>query len=97
MSHLSEILDQQSWLTTAATDISQTLPAEIERRRKWLEREAIERKERAGESADVARAGMSLAPAVVLACNNPLPDEIGIDAGASAADAGDKPCDSGPK
>jgi len=46
MSHLSEVLDQQAWLTTAAQDISLTLPAEIEQQRqlhRQLEREAIER------------------------------------------------------
>ena len=76
MSHLSEILDRQSWLTTAATDISQILPAEIERQRKRLEREAIEQKERACGSVDVASPTMSLAPAIVLACDDPLPDDL---------------------
>ena len=76
MSHLSEILDRQSWLTAAAIDISQNLPAEIERQRERLEREAIEQKERAGGPVDVARAAMPLAPTIVFACNNPLPDDI---------------------
>ena len=62
MSHLSEVLDQQSWLTTAATDILQTLPAEIEQQRKRLEREALEQQERAGGYAAATGATMSSAP-----------------------------------
>jgi hypothetical protein len=54
MSHLSEILDQQSWLTTAATDISLLLPAEVEQNGKQIEREIIEQQ----KGLRVCRCGM---------------------------------------
>ena len=54
MSHLSEVLDQQAWLTTAAQDISQTLRTEAEQHAKQLEREAIERQ----KGLRVCRCGM---------------------------------------
>lgn len=54
MSHLSDVLDQQAWLSTAALDISQTRLTEIARQHTQIERDAIERQ----KGLQVCRCGM---------------------------------------